>query len=124
MRERIRQARKALNMTQKEFGKKLGLTQTTLSMIEIGESVIVEKNVKLICATFNISEHWLRTGNGPMFAASPYENEFGEIFCKLTADTQECLLAIARELLAVQQKLLNESEGDNTSDTIHRADID
>ena len=108
MREKIRQIRYALGMSQKEFAKRLGLTQTTLSMIEGGKSVIVEKNIKLICATFNISEHWLRTGQGEMFLASPYEKEFGDIFSKLTPDTQDCLLAIARELLAVQNKLLKE----------------
>ena len=108
MRERIREVRKVLNMNQKDFAKRLGLTQTHLSMIEVGKSGIVEKFIKLICATFNINEHWLKTGDGEMFRASPYEKEFGDIFSKLTPDTQECLLAIARELLAVQQKLLKE----------------
>ena len=110
MRERIRQVRKALNLTQKEFGKKLGYTQTHLSMIELGNSGISEKNIKLICAAFNINERWLRTGEGEMFCASPHEKEFQEIFGKLTPDTQKCLLLIARELLNVQQKLLKEPD--------------
>ena len=114
MRDRIKKARKTLKMSQKEFGKQLGLTQTTLSMIEGGKSVIIDKNVKLICTTFNINEHWLRTGKGEMFCASPHEKEFQEIFSNLTPDTQQCLLLIARELLSVQQKLLNAS--DNTTE--------
>jgi len=109
MRDRIKKARKALKMSQEEFGKHLGLTQTTLSMIEGGKSVIIDKNVKLICTTFNINEHWLRTGKGDMFCASPHEREFQEIFSSLTPDTQQCLLLIARELLSVQHKLLKES---------------
>ncbi|MCL2010091.1 MAG: helix-turn-helix domain-containing protein [Synergistaceae bacterium] len=95
-------------MSQKEFGKKLGYTQTHLSMIEVGKSAIIEKNVMLICKTFNINEHWLRTGEGEMFCASLHEREFQEIFSKLTPDTQKCLLLIARELLSVQQKLMRE----------------
>jgi transcriptional regulator with XRE-family HTH domain len=110
---RIREVRKLLKMSQKDFGNKLGLTQTTLSMIEIGKSVIVEKNVKLICTTFNINEHWLRTGEGEMFCASPHEREFQNIFSKLTPDTQRCLLLIARELFNVQQKLLGGIDTDN-----------
>ena len=107
MRDRIREVRKALKMNQKDFGKRLGLTQVTLSMIEGGKSVLIDKNIKLICAAFNISEHWLRTGEGEMFCASPHEKEFQEIFSKLTPDTQKCLLLIARELLDVQKKLLS-----------------
>jgi len=112
MRDRIKKARKALSMSQEEFGKKIGLTQTHLSMIEGGKSPIIEKNVKLICTTFNINEHWLRTGRGEMFCASPHEREFQEIFSSLTPDTQKCLLLIARELRNVQEKLLKEP--DNT----------
>ena len=115
MRDRIRKVRKALNLSQKEFGKKLGYTQTHLSMIEVGQSGIVDKNVKLICATFNINEHWLRTGEGEMFCASPHEREFREIFSSLKPETQKCLLLIARELLSVQQNLLNEIETAETA---------
>ena len=114
MRGRIRQARKALNLSQKEFGKKLGYTQTHLSMIEVGKSGIVDKNVKLICTTFNIDEHWLRTGEGEMFCASPHAREFQELFSRLTPDTQKSLLLIARELLCIQQKFLSEMEAYKT----------
>ena len=117
MRDRIKKARKALKLNQFAFAKQIGLTQTTVSMIENDKSVITEKNVKLICKTFNINEHWLRTGKGEMFCASPHEKEFQEIFSKLTSDTQKCLLLIARELLTVQEKLLKESD-----DTIEHKD--
>ena len=110
MRERIRQLRLTLNLTQKEFGEKVGFTQTHLSMIENGNSGIVDKCVKLICGTFNVNEHWLRTGEGEMFCAYPYEQEFRDVFSKLTKDTQHGLLVIAKELLSIQRKLLHEPE--------------
>ena len=122
MHERVRKVRKALKMNQKDFGKKLGLTQTTLSMIEIGRSVIIEKNIKLICTTFNVSERWLRTGEGEMFHDSPHEREFQEIFSSLTPDTQRSLLIIAGELLNVQRKLLKAP--DDMTDMIPCVDID
>ena len=103
-------------MSQKDFGKQLGLTQVTLSMIEGGKSVVIDKNIKLICTTFNINEHWLRTGEGEMFCASPYEGEFREIFSKLTKDTQHGLLVIAKELLSIQQKLLQDSGNTDASE--------
>jgi transcriptional regulator with XRE-family HTH domain len=97
-------------MSQENFAKHIGLSQTSLSTIECGRSRLTDKNVKLICKTFNISENWLRTGNGEMLSASPHEKEFQEIFNRLLSDTQEYLLLVAKELLKVQEKLVNHSE--------------
>jgi len=103
--DRIRQVRKALNLKQGEFARLIGLTQTSLSMIELEKSTLTEKNIKLICATFAVNEDWLRTGKGEMFgAASPYEKELLEIFGKLTEDTQGFILDMARNLLKRQGK--------------------
>ena len=103
--DRIRHIRKVLGLKQGEFAKQIGLTQTALSMIELGKVVLTDKNIKLICATFAVDEIWLRTGKGEMFGpASPYENELLEIFGKLTADTQEFILDMARNLLKRQEK--------------------
>jgi len=80
MNERIRLIRKTLKLNQGEFAKRLGMHGTSLSLIELGENALTEKNIKLVCMTFNVSEDWLRTGNGEMFAASPYEKEFHDLF--------------------------------------------
>jgi len=103
--DRIRQVRKALGLRQGEFAKRIGLTQTALSMIELEKVALTEKNIKLICATFAINEAWLRTGKGEMFgAASPYEKELLDVFGKLTEDTQGFILDMARNLLKRQEK--------------------
>jgi hypothetical protein len=39
-----------------------------------------------------------------MFGASPYEQEFFEIFKNLMPETQQALLRFAKELLKVQKK--------------------
>jgi DNA-binding XRE family transcriptional regulator len=113
MRHRIKEIRKALGLNQKEFAKQIGLTQTSLSMIEVGENAFTEKNVKLICVTFNVSEQWLRTGKGQMFNSSPYVKEITDIMENLTPDTQQYLLLMAQELLSVQEKLLHRTDKDN-----------
>ena len=103
--DRIRLVRKTLGLSQVEFARRMGLTQTYLSMIELEKSVLTDKNVKLICATFAVDEEWLRTGKGEMFGSmSPYEKELLEVFGKLTADTQEFILDMARNLLKRQEK--------------------
>ena len=105
---RLRAARKALGLNQEEFGKRVGLAQAALSMIESGNNPITNRNIKLICMTFNINEQWLRTGKGEMFNASPHLEELCDILANLAPDTQEYLLLVARELLNVQKKLLGE----------------
>lgn len=105
--ERIRLIRKALSLKQGEFARRIGLTQTALSMIELGKTVFSDKNIKLICATFAVDEEWLRTGKGEMFGTmSPYEKELLTVFNKLTPDTQEFILEMAQNLLDRQEKPL------------------
>jgi len=102
---RIRLVRKTLSLKQGEFALRIGLTQTALSMIELGKTALTDKNIKLICATFAVDEGWLRTGKGEMFGVqSPYEKELLEIFSRLTSDTQEFILEMAKSLLKRQKK--------------------
>lgn len=107
MTHRLKAVRKTLGLNQTDFARHLGITQTAYSMIENGNRPLADKYIKVVCSTFNVDENWLRTGQGEMFTASPYEKEFTDIFSHLTAETQEYLLLMAKELLNTQQKLLN-----------------
>lgn len=108
--ERLKQLRKALKTNQTNFAKELGITQTAYSMIESGINPLSDRHIKVICSAFHVSETWLRTGEGNMFFSSPYEKEFTTIFEHLTPVTQQYLLLMAKELLNIQQKLLNPEE--------------
>lgn len=68
--ERIKIARKSLNLTQIEFGNKVGISQGHLTSIESGKRTVTDKSVIVICATFGINEEWLRNGTEPMFIES------------------------------------------------------
>jgi transcriptional regulator with XRE-family HTH domain len=104
MKDRLVKIRKALRLNQGEFAEKIGMKSTALSMIESGVNLLTEKNIKFICVTFNVSERWLRTGEGEMFTASPYEREFFKIYEGLMPETQQALLNLARQLLEIQKK--------------------
>jgi transcriptional regulator with XRE-family HTH domain len=70
---RIKEVRKALRLTQTEFGEALG---TTLDVIYSLEASRVEpKNVflKLICTVFKVSPEWLFEGNDEMFSFDPHQ---------------------------------------------------
>lgn len=65
--ERVYALRKALKLNQKDFGKPIGLKQNTVSQIETSDYAVSDRNISLICEKFNVSEKWLREGEGNMF---------------------------------------------------------
>lgn len=65
--ERIKKVRKALDLTQQEFADQLNIKRNTVATYEVGKSNPSDAAVILICKTFNVSETWLRTGEGKMF---------------------------------------------------------
>lgn len=69
MKERIKQLRKALGMTQQRFADAIGVRQNTVAQYEIGRNEPIDSVVNLICKEFNVNETWLRTGEGDMFVA-------------------------------------------------------
>lgn len=68
MNKRLREARNALNLRQKDFAEKLFLKLSSYANWESGCSPIPQAKIPLICSTFGINEEWLRSGKGEMFA--------------------------------------------------------
>lgn len=69
MRDRIKQIRKAANMTQAEFSVALGLSPTSAAGWEKKDAQIPTEPMRLlICKTFGINKSWLETGEGEMMA--------------------------------------------------------
>lgn len=66
MNERIKKLRKALDLTQQEFGSRIGMKQNTIALIESGRNTS-DQTIFSICREFSVNENWLRTGNGEMF---------------------------------------------------------
>lgn len=69
MNERLRKLRKALNMSQTAFGKRVGLKQSTITGYETGKRIPLDSVILLICKEFNVNEEWLRSGKGEMFSS-------------------------------------------------------
>lgn len=65
--ERVKYLRKTiLHMSQNEFAKKLNISGSNLSNIEIGRIGLTDRVINEICEAYGINEEWLRTGEGPM----------------------------------------------------------
>lgn len=84
--ERLKKLRKALNLTQREFAERIGIKQNTLATYEIGRNQPIDAVVNLICREFNVSEPWLKTGEGEMFVQRSRDEELSEFVDKLLAE--------------------------------------
>lgn len=103
MNERLKAIRKALSLSQEAFGKKLGVTGTAISRIEVGNRSITEQMILAICREFNVREDWLRNGNGDMFFDIT-EDEFAKAAAMLSND------AFVRNLIVEYWKLDDDSK--------------
>ncbi|MBE5778695.1 MAG: helix-turn-helix transcriptional regulator [Clostridiales bacterium] len=125
--QRIKTLRRALNMTQTEFSKALGLTQGHMTSIENGKRNITGRTVMSICRTYNVNEDWLCNGEGEMFAIAG-KNSLKQLSKEYHLDSQEILLLssylemapkqrriFTRFLSQIAGKFAENSPGENTS---------
>ena len=66
--ERIKEIRKAVNLTQSKFAERIAISTSYFQGIEAGVKNVHERNIRIICTEFGVDEHWLRTGKGTMFS--------------------------------------------------------
>ena len=103
MNSRIRELRKTLNLSQKDFAEKIGLKQNAISYMEKKGSTVTEQNIKTICSQFSVNENWLRTGQGEIFFKyDKKQKEFFAIFDSLSPNLQDYLIKAAQKLLDIQ----------------------
>lgn len=71
MNERVKILRNELNLSQEEFGSKIGVTRSSISNIEKGSRNMSEQTIKSICREYNVNLSWLKYGEGNMFVNIP-----------------------------------------------------
>lgn len=67
LKDRFKELRKELNVTQQEFADELKISRNFVAQIEMGSKVPSDRTIDDVCREFNVNEEWLRTGNGDMF---------------------------------------------------------
>ena len=67
MNERVKELRQVLGLSGEKFGNAIGVKRSAISDIETGRNSLSEQMIKSICLAYNVSEIWLRTGEGSMF---------------------------------------------------------
>lgn len=78
--ERIKEIRTTLGLSQTEFGLRVGVKQGTVAGYENGARVPLDTVVASICREFNVNEAWLRTGDGEMFRPTRRNDEITAFF--------------------------------------------
>lgn len=123
MNERIKQLRKALDLTQQKFAERLGVKRNTVGQWECGINALTDQVITSICREFNVSEEWLRNGTGEMFLQSnrnsdiarltkellseesdSFKNRFISMLSNLSVDEWEYLERKAKELADMSEK--------------------
>ena len=64
---RIKELRKNLNLTQNNFGNRIGVKANTIGNYELLLRNPSNSVIHSICIEFNVNENWLKSGEGEMF---------------------------------------------------------
>ena len=67
------------NLTKTAFAEKINVSQSFISRLVSGEKVPSDRTIADICREFNISELWLRTGEGEPHIQRDEDEEFLEV---------------------------------------------
>lgn len=67
MKDRLRQLRKALDLTQQQFADRIGIKRNSYANYETGRNTPIDAILISICREFGANEDWLRYGTGEMF---------------------------------------------------------
>ena len=102
MDERVKELRKALGLTQREFSERIGVKRNTVAQYEMGRNPPNDTVITLICREFRVNEHWLRTGEGEMFLSLSRDEELAAFMGSVMADGSE---SFRHQLLAALSRL-------------------
>lgn len=111
---RIAALRKFQHLTQQDFADRIGCARATVTNYETGRKVPVAPVITAICREFNVSESWLRAGEGEMLIPVTPNEEMALLFGRMvkTKDTDRerlvhMLLKLSdEEIRAVKERVL------------------
>lgn len=105
MNERIKQLRKALNLTQQEFADKIMVKRNTVATYEMGRSEPSDSAFSLICREFNVNPDWLRTGEGEMFEQLTDQQKLMKYTAMLLKGEDSIVVSAIQALIVTYEQL-------------------
>lgn len=94
MKDRLKYLRKeVLDLSQGEFGKKIGVGAQAIGEVEKGRNELTPRNFDAICRAWNVNPDWLRNGVGEIFL--PKKTSVETIMTQYELDYDEAVLMSA-----------------------------
>lgn len=124
--ERVREIRKALNLTLEKFGMKLGVGKQAISKIEKGENSLTDQMAISICREYNVNYDYLTNGEGEMFDTLPqtileelckqydldgFDKILLEMYLEMTESQRDVLKQTIREMIQKIGRWEKEKDG-------------
>ena len=117
--DRIKEVRKNLGLSQKDFAEKIGISQRAVSWGEQPGNNVPDSTIKALCMAFHVNEKWLRESIGDMFVqpdtfsldefvkqhnGTELEIDIMKTYFSLPVDIRKMMLEHFKEHLSVSKK--------------------
>ena len=89
MQERLKVLRKALHLSQTEFGSKLGVSIGVIRNLEYGLTTPSASQLDLIANVYGVNREWLETGEGEMMRDLSREEKIAAFVGEALADEDD-----------------------------------
>ena len=83
-------------LTKTDFAARINISQSFISRLVSGEKLPSDRTIADICREFNISEVWLRTGEGEPHLERDKDEEFLEIMEKINISDDDLIKRIIK----------------------------
>ena len=87
--ERVLELREKLKLTRKDFGEKIGVSDSVIKTIDYKKTDPRPLLLTQICTVYNVNESWLLNGEGEMFVKKTLEDELIDVFGKILNDDND-----------------------------------
>ncbi len=94
--DRIAWCVKDSKLTKTAFAEKINVSQSFISRLVSGEKVPSDRTIADICREFNISELWLRTGEGEPHTQKDEDEEFLEVMERIHMSDDDLIKRIIK----------------------------
>ena len=102
--DRIAECIKASGLTKTAFAERINVSQSFISNLCLNKKVPSDRTISDICREFNVSEVWLRTGEGTMFVPLDDDAELIEIFAQIGQSEDELIKRIIKGYWKLDEK--------------------
>ena len=119
--DNIRALRELKNMSRREFGEALYVSQDVINNLERNRVAPTELMIKCICDTFHVNREWLETGEGELFDKSEQLDETAKLIESISdSPAMRSLLATWAQLSDENKAVFERFAADYVEDYMRR----